>query len=350
LEVKPVPAALFRRHDAASRTKYEEATQLARTQSRVLSGTAGTLKQRTQSGKRYWVREHIRVDGAKVDEYIGPVATVPEANIDDVRAAVALAQALAAASSTLRLLGFQRIDRKPAAVVAVLHNHSLFRAGLTVVGSHAYGVLLNELGVMAPAYRTQDLDLARAQPLSLALPPDAALAALLQESGLRFVPVPGLPSTTPAASFKLPGAEQLIVDLLVPGAELGRVVPVPELGAHAQTIPYLDFLLEQPIDAAVLSPNHIVPIKVPAPERFALHKLLSSESRRSGPGKAAKDREQAALLAAAVEEEMPGRLWDAYKQLPRAGRSAVARGARAAARLLEGRHAQGEAALKAVAA
>jgi hypothetical protein len=46
--------------------------QLAGSQQRVLAGTPGTLKQRTQSGKRYWVREYIRVDGGKVDEYLGP--------------------------------------------------------------------------------------------------------------------------------------------------------------------------------------------------------------------------------------------------------------------------------------
>jgi hypothetical protein len=46
---------------------------------------------------------------------------------------------------------------------------------------------------------------------------------------------------------------------------------------------------------------------------------------------------------------MPGRLRAAWRDLPRMGRSAAARGARAAAKLLAGRHAEGEAALLAVA-
>ena len=58
----------YRRHDAASQTKYQDLKALAGSQRRILSGTPGTLKQRTQSGRRYWVREHIRVDGSKVDE------------------------------------------------------------------------------------------------------------------------------------------------------------------------------------------------------------------------------------------------------------------------------------------
>jgi hypothetical protein len=340
---------LLRRHDAAGRTKYQDVSQLARSQRRVLPGTPGTLKQRTQSGKRYWVREHIRVDGAKVDDYIGPVASVDTAHLAQLRSDIELAQSLAAASATLRLLGFQRIDRKPAAVLAVLFNHGLSQAGLTLVGSHAYGALLNELGVLAPAYRTQDLDLARAQPLALAIAPNKAFAALLAESGLQFVPVPGLPAGRPSASFKLPGASDLSVDLLVPGSELGKVVEVRDLGAYAQAIPLLEFLLEESFDAVVLSPNQVVPVKVPSPERFALHKLFSSESRRSGASKVAKDREQAAVLAAAVEQEMPGRLRAVWKEFPRSGRSAVARAARVAAKLLSESHPEGEAVLQAVA-
>jgi hypothetical protein len=73
-------ARLFRRHDAASQAKYQETKQLARSQRRVLSGTPGTLKQRTQSGNRYWVREYIRVDGRKVDEYLGAARSLDEAH------------------------------------------------------------------------------------------------------------------------------------------------------------------------------------------------------------------------------------------------------------------------------
>ena len=185
--------------------------------------------------------------------------------------------------------------------------------------------------------------------LALGLAAENAFASLLAESGLRFVPVPGMPSSKPSASFKLPGAEHLIVDLLIPGKELGRIVEVRELGTHAQTIPLLDFLLEDPVDTVVLSPNQIVPVRVPAPERFVLHKLYSSESRRSAPGKSVKDREQAAILAAALEDDLPGRLRHVWKSFPRAGRPAVARAAKASAKLLTGRHAEGEAALQAVA-
>lgn len=234
-------------------------------------------------------------------------------------------------------------------MLSVFFNHRLHEAGLVLVGSHAYGCLLNELGIRAPAYRTQDVDLARAQPLSLAMPEPASFAALLAESGLRFVPVPGMPSSRPSGSFKVPGADAMLVDLLVPGTPPGKVVEVRELSTHAQSIPLLDFLVEDAIESVALSPNHVVPLRVPAPERFLLHKLFASQSRRTSPGKAAKDLEQAAVLAVALEETMPGRIEDTWRGLPAAGRPAVRRGARAAARLLAAQHAEAQSALAALA-
>jgi hypothetical protein len=341
---------LFARHDPASRTRYQDLKQLARSQRRVLAGTPGTLKQRTQGGKRYWVREYIRADASKVDEYLGAEAAIGEAQVAALRADIDLAKALAAGSSTLRVFGYQRIERKAAAVLAVLFNRGLVQAGLTLVGSHAYGALLNELGVLAPGYRTQDLDVARARALAIALPESLTFGQLLGETGLRFVAVPGMPSHRPSASFKLPGAESLTIDLLVPGRLAGEVLPVAELRAHAQAVPLLDFLVKDPVDGVVLSPNQVIPVKLPAPERFVVHKLYSSQSRKADRDKVRKDLEQAAVLAAVLAEDAPGLLGDACRRMPAAGKAAVRRGARAAVKLLVGIHAEGAAALARIAA
>lgn len=329
---------LYRRHDPASQTRYQDLKQLARAQARILAGSPGTLKQRTQSGKNYWVREYMRVDGKKSDEYIGPASSVDRDTVGELSAAIELAKALASGSASLRLFGYQRIDRKPSAVLQVFFNRGLTGAGLALVGSHAYGALLNELGIAAAGYKTQDIDVARARPLSVALPAGLNFENLLKETGLAFVPVPGMPSHKPSASFKLRGAEALAVDLLAPGGSVGKLVAVEELGAHAQAIPLLDFLIEDSIDSVVLSPNQVVPVNIPAPERFVIHKLYSSQSRKSARDKIRKDLDQCAVLAAAVEEETPGKLDDAYRALPAAGKRAVRRGAAAAARMLEPAH------------
>ena len=121
---------LYRRHDPASETKHQDAKQLARAQGRILAGTPGTLKQRTQSGNKYWMREYIRSDGKKTDEYIGPIASVDESRIERIRQEIELAKALAASSATLRLFGYQRIDRRPAAVLEALFNRGLLAVHL----------------------------------------------------------------------------------------------------------------------------------------------------------------------------------------------------------------------------
>lgn len=334
--------ALYRRHDAAGQAKYQEVKQLARSQARVLAGTPGILKQRTVAGKQYWMREYTRPDGKKTDEYLGAATAVEKARVDALRTQIELARSLAAGSAQLRLFGYQRIDRKPAAVLAVFFNHGLLQAGLTLVGSHAYAALLNDLGILAAGYRTQDVDLARSRPLAVALPEGASLGSLLKETGLGFVPVPGMPSQQPSTSFKLPGAQTLAVDLLAPGGRVGEILPVKELAAHAQTIPLLDFLVDEATDGVVLSPNQVIPVRVPAPERFALHKLFSSQSRRADRDKIRKDLHQAAVLAAAVEEETPERLRDAFKSMPAAGKPNVRRGALAAAKLVEAAHPEAE--------
>jgi hypothetical protein len=296
------------------------------------------------------VREYIRAHGGKDDEHIGTADKVPEARILALREEIELARGLAAGSSTLRVLGYQRIDRKAAAVLAGLFNRGLFAAGLTLVGSHAYGALLNELGLLAPGYRTQDIDVARATPLAIASADPLTLGQVLEETGMRFVPVPGMPSQRPSASFKLPGAEALAVDLLVPGKRAGELVAVSELGAHAQSVPHLEFLLRDPADAVALSPNQVIPVRVPSAERFVLHKLFSSQARGSSRDKAGKDLEQAAVLSAAAEEESPGALLAAFRSFPAAGKPLVRRGARAAARLLDEKSAEAAAALRRIAA
>jgi hypothetical protein len=337
---------LFTRHHPSSQTRYQELKQLARSQRRIPAGTPGTLKQRSRRGTDYWVREHIRVDGRKDDEHLGTVAAVGAAAIKAARAEIDLAKALASGSSTLRVLGYQRIERKAAAALGALFNRGLVHAGLTLVGSHAYGALLNECGVIAPGYRTLDIDLARAQPLAIALPTGLDFRKILNESGLEFVAVPGMPSHRPSVSFKLPGAETIAVDLLVPGRNLGEAVPVKELGAHAQAIPLLDFLIDDPVDAVVLSPNQVVPVKLPSPERFVLHKLFSSQSRKANRDKIRKDLEQAAVLAAVLEEETPGRLGDAFRKFPASGKAAVKQGARAVTKILGDLHPEAREALE----
>jgi hypothetical protein len=97
------------------------------------------------------------------------------------------------------------------------------------------------------------------------------------------------------------------VDILTSGTALGQVVHLPELDWHAQSVPYFDYLLTSPRQAAMLAGGHCVPLNAPAPERLAWHKLYSSTRRANETAKAEKDLRQAAtLLAVLVERDNLG--------------------------------------------
>jgi hypothetical protein len=87
-----------------------------------------------------------------------------------------------------------------------------------LIGTHAFGIILNELGVSAlPFPRTEDVDVERARRIEIAALPEGGLLALLKQTGLPFNEVPQLKRGEPATSFKVHG-RQLKVDLLVPAS------------------------------------------------------------------------------------------------------------------------------------
>jgi hypothetical protein len=173
---------------------------------------------------------------------------------------------------------------------------------------------LNELGVKAVAARTQDIDLARRQRLKLAIP--LPFLGTIEATKLKFSPVPGMPSRSPPTSVKRPAADPLRIDVLTDGPALGRTVAIPELQWHAQTVPFYDYLLEQPHEAGVLAGGHCVPVKLPAPERLLWHKVYASANRSGAPEKAHKDLVQAATLAAILVEQDGASLGDSLKDAP----------------------------------
>jgi hypothetical protein len=88
-------------------------------------------------------------------------------------------------------------------------------------------------------------------------------------------------------------------------------------------MPFLRYLLQDPLDSLVLGRAAVVPVKVPRPERLAWHKMLVSTLRRQESHKRGKDLVQAAVLVAALAEREAGALEDAYAALPRSVRKNV---------------------------
>jgi hypothetical protein len=243
---------------------------------------------------------------------------------------------------SLRLLGregFQFVDSRAFATIAAIHNRGLFARGIMLIGSHAYGAIVNRLGIRVAAYRTEDIDIARAAPLAIAGSRPQPLLETARESGIDFVEVPQLDAGQPSTSFKQRGRSTFQLDFLAPGrGEMIGSVRVPELEAHALTLPYLGYLLAESQRSAVLAREGCCAVRVPIPERFAIHKLIVSALRPGRSAKALRDRAQAAALSAALAELHPGAVEAALRDVPRRALPHLRQTLAALRRDLETRH------------
>ncbi len=319
----PPTHTLYRLHELAFRTQYAELKERVRATGRLLAGTPGALYERSGTGHAYWYRVYYSAPGKQVEELVG--AAGDGAALGAMREQIEFAQWVAKQVSDLRKLEFQVGDKGVARVLVELHNRGVFEAGLTLVGTLCTMAWLNELGAKAVAVRTQDLDLARRQSLKLAAP--LPFLKTLLATQLPFAAVPGSanqsPSRSPSTSVKLPGRDGLRVDVLAPGRVLGAAVHLPELEWYAQAVPHYDYLLEEPVWAAILAGGHCVPVRLPRPERLIWHKLYSSASRQGAPEKADKDLLQAVTLAALLAEQQDAVLGDSLRDAPAAVRASA---------------------------
>lgn len=345
-------ARLYRLHAPGLAAIHADLENHAAGQEGVLAGTPGSvIVRRNASGATFYVRQHYDALRLKRDRYLaGPVGS-PEADSIAGHWRRRIAEANDAIRSAKMLLreGYLGLEPKPFAAIAPLVDHGLFAGGAVLVGSHAFGAIANKLGIGVSAFPTEDIDIARPQALKIASDAAGGLLGLLRRSGIDFVEVPGLEPGAPPTAFKEAGRSRFRVDLLAPAA--GREVTVrkvPELGAHASALPHLGFLTAIAQPGIALSHHGVAAIRIPLPERFAIHKLVVSELRTGRSAKSAKDLRQAAILLAACAELFPGSLEEAWKDLPPAARRAARAGLAKALPML-GSHADAAEALSGLA-
>lgn len=305
---------LYRPHELAFRTQYAELKERTMAAGELLPGTPGSLALRSGSGRAYWYRVFYNLPQKARDELVCKEGDDDALNA--MRERMDLAGWAAAQVAALRKLEFQVADKATARVLVELHNRQAFEAGLVLVGTLGYMAWLNELGAIAVTARTLDIDLARRQKLKLAAP--LPFLETMKSTGLPFVAVPGLPSTAPSTSVKLPGVEGLRVDVLAPGKALGAAIRVPELEWVAQAIPHYDYLLANAERGAMLAGGHCIPLRLPQAARFVWHKLYASTQRQGSPEKAAKDRQQGLVLGAVLAANDGDELRNAFAAAPKA--------------------------------
>jgi len=280
---------------------------------RALIGYAGKPYVRKISGRDYWYA-HKRV-GQKVTEvYLGPdtpdlarrieeaAAMKEEAKKFDQRSGVMVGQ--------LRAASLPSLDRETGKVLAAMSRAGVFRLGGTLVGTHAYRLYAAELGIALPdtAAVTDDIDFAAFENLKLVIHDvvDPKLPEVLLSLGLE--PQAGLDHKRRVTTWAMRGGGTSI-DFLAPRmTQRQEIVYLAPLGVHAQGLPFLNFLIADPIPAVALYRSGVL-VQIPRPERYAVHKMIIAQRRKAaGLAKVSKDLAQAQSLIEALVEDRPAEL------------------------------------------
>lgn len=281
---------------------------------------------------RYWYTRQ-RIGQKVIDRYVGPdtekireeIAKAAKAAEDmkqvDKRCGILVAQ--------LRSAGLPTVDRQTGSILNAMGKAGVFRFGGTLVGTLAFRLYSAELGhaLSGALAVTQDIDVAAFENLKLAIHDqvDPSIAETFKDLSLE--PAPNLDPKGRPTRWSMRGGGAM-VDFLAPRMQGKRnVVKLKPLDVYAQTLPFLNYLIADPIPAVVLYRSGVL-VQIPKPERYAIHKLIIAQ-RRSGTGlsKVSKDLAQAELLINILSEDRPTELADAYYNAMQRGpkwKSAVA--------------------------
>jgi hypothetical protein len=309
------------RFPLSAQTVYQDLLEMHRFRSVATVGGTPFLKELPQ-GKYWYARQ--RIGNRPVDRYIGPDSPALRKRLEsaaehqaqrefDRRAARLVAQ--------LRSAGLPAMDRTNGTVLSAMARVGVFRLGGTLVGTHAFRLYAAELGTSfsGTMAATEDVDVAAFENLKLVIADKVAPSIAETFRALHLEPVPGLdPKHRPTRWRMRDGGTT--VDFLVPRMRQGKdIVYLSPLGVYAQGLPFLNFLIAEPIPAVALYRSGIL-VRIPRPERYAIHKLIVAQ-RRAGPAraKAVKDLAQAQALIAVLIEDRPHELEEAYQTALQSG-------------------------------
>ena len=264
-----------------------------------------TVKQR-----RYWYFDRPDGKGGRTRDYVGP-ASDPEiakrveefkAQKDDLRARRRMV------STLTREGGMVAPDRMSGDVIEALASGGLFRLRGILIGTIAFQTYAGVLSVRLPGHSimTGDADVAQdfavSREVGDSMPP---ILQLLQSVDRSFRPVPHRSGQAAFSSFQNKNSYK--VEFLTTNRSsddyMDQPARMPALGgASADPLRFLEFLIRDPVRTVVLHKSGI-PVTVPDPSRYAVHKLIVA-SRRHNDGQSAvkrdKDIRQAAILFEAI--------------------------------------------------
>lgn len=306
---------MIQRHSPLAHAAYADLLRALREE--AMGDLRGSPTRVERNGRIYWY-DSFRVGNEVRKRYIGEDSEDLRALIDQHRTArVPAEQRRRDRARLVRLLraeGFLGLDPTTGSLMAALAGAGVFRLGGTVVGTHAFRLYEGELNLrydLNQAAQTDDLDIASFERLSLVLEDAAAPPVQQLLSDFQFSPVP---SIEPGRTWRWRQTNgHALVEFLTPAFGDEGLRDLPALGIQAQALRHLNYLIAQPIPAAIPYRSGVL-LQIPRPERYAIHKLIVAERRRGTDRlKAEKDRAQAGFLIAALAEDRPDDLAEALE-------------------------------------
>lgn len=322
----------------SAQTAYAELAERTRAAelSGALAGLSGSFhKQSVRKGADYWYFTY-REPGVERPRlvYVGP-------DNDEVRNFVASFKSaggkspLAPMARASIALGCIPLAAKHFRIVKRLAEYGLFRAGGILIGTHAFIALGNLLGVRwLHGTATLDVDFAHAgRNVSVALPSDLKVDVhgALKSLKLGLLPISEL-SGNLGAQYRSRDDSELRVDFVTSMTRGQTPVRMPNLNVALEPLKFMEFSLEGTTQGCAFANAGACTVNLPAPERFAIHKLIVYGERPVRERtKSTKDLLQAAAIIEWCVEN--GR----QAELKAAWEDAVGRGRGWKGRVLEGR-------------
>ncbi len=280
----------------------------------------GSFKKMKRGNKYYWYWQ-FREGKKVVQKYVGPftdkdiTARVEHFNDlkDDFRERSEIVRALASS-------GLPKTDSLTGRIIDSLTRAGFFRLRGVLIGTTAYQCYSGILGfkLALSSLRTQDadqaLDFAIANKIDDTMPPTLSI---LKEVDETFRKVPHQKNKTAVVAFM--NKARYRVEFLTSNRGSNdyqdKPAPMPALGGTStQPLRFLDFLIKDPVRSVLLFEGGI-PVTIPAPERYLVHKLIVADRRHeTSRSKANKDIEQAATLIKIMSEKNALAVFEAWEE------------------------------------
>lgn len=279
------------------------------------SGRGLSFVSKQIKGSKHWYLQ-LTVGSRKTQHYLGPDSPETRSLVEQEKSLwdKAVPDLVARENLVAMLLsgGAAGVSAVEARVFELLERAGIFLVGGVLVGSHAFSIYGNMLGVRwaSETTRTHDMDVAMDYRVLIGIRDHKVnLRQVLAESEMGFLEVPALDRKAPSTKFRIKG-RQLSVDLLTPllGRPAAKPVHLDALNTYAEPVRFLDYLLEDTQPAVIVARAGIL-VNVPAPGRYALHKLVTAERRIAAlQTKRTKDLQQAEQLITVLLRNRPADL------------------------------------------